>query len=91
MKTNTILLISILTVFNLTAQDFTGQWNGLLKMRETQLRVVFHVTKTDDGFSATMDSPDQGVKGIPVTNTSVDNSKIKFEIANPAERKSDCH
>jgi uncharacterized protein len=83
MRTITIFLISILTIFNLTSQDFTGQWNGLLKVRETQLKVVFHVTKTDDGFSATMDSPDQGVKGIHVAKTTVDNSNIKFEIANP--------
>lgn len=82
MKTIAILLISIVTVFNLIAQDFTGQWNGLLKVRETKLRVVFHVTKTDDDFSTTMDSPDQGVKGIPVTKTTVENQIIKFEVAN---------
>lgn len=82
MKTIAILLISILTGFNLIAQDFTGQWNGLLKVRETKLRVVFHVTKTDDGFSTTMDSPDQGVKGIPVTKTTVENQIIRFEVAN---------
>lgn len=54
MRTIIIVLISIFTVFNLTAQDFTGQWNGLLQLREKQLTVVFHVTKTDDGFNATI-------------------------------------
>ncbi len=81
MKIITISLISIVTVFNLIAQDFTGQWNGLLKIREAQISVVFHVTKTDDGFISTMDSPDQGVKGFPVSKTTVDNMKIKLEVA----------
>ncbi|MEZ4892758.1 MAG: hypothetical protein R2778_07045 [Saprospiraceae bacterium] len=33
--------------------------------------VIFNVTKTDDGYTSTMDSPDQGAKGIPVTNTTL--------------------
>ncbi|GHT11493.1 alpha/beta hydrolase [Bacteroidia bacterium] len=54
------------------AQDITGQWNGVLKVQGTQLRLVFHITKTDAGYSATLDSPDQGVKGIPTTSTTVE-------------------
>ena len=82
MKTISILLIAFLTSFTLTAQDITGQWNGVLNVQGTQLRLVFNVTKSDNGYSATMDSPDQGATGIPVTNTTFENSKIKFEIAN---------
>ena len=82
MRTISILLIAFITSFSLTAQDITGQWNGVLKVQGTQLRLVFNVTKTNNGFSSTMDSPDQGAKGIPVTNTTFANSKIKFEVAN---------
>lgn len=82
MRTFSILLIAYITSFSLTAQDITGQWNGVLKVQGTQLRLVFNVTKTNNGFSSTMDSPDQGAKGIPVTNTTFANSKIKFEVAN---------
>lgn len=82
MKTISILLFTFLTYFSATAQEITGQWNGVLKAPQTQLRLVFNVTKTNNGFSATMDSPDQGAKGIPVTNTTFENSKIKFEITN---------
>jgi pimeloyl-ACP methyl ester carboxylesterase len=76
-----ILLIAFFSCFSLAAQDITGQWNGILKVQGIQLRLVFNVSKQDGGFSTTMDSPDQGAKGIPVTNTTVENSKVKFQIA----------
>ena len=82
MKALSILLITLLSSFLVTAQDITGQWNGVLKVQGIQLRVVFNITKTDTGFTSTMDSPDQGAKGIAVTNTTFDNSKIKFEVTN---------
>ncbi len=82
MKTISILLISVLISFSLSAQDITGQWNGVLKVQGTQLRLVFNVSKSANGYSSTMDSPDQGAKDIPVTNTTFENSKIKFEITN---------
>jgi hypothetical protein len=82
MKNFIILLVTLLATLTSTAQDITGQWNGVLKVQGTQLRVVFNVTQTDNGFSSTMDSPDQGAKGIPVTNTIFENPKIKFEITN---------
>ncbi|HVA98296.1 MAG TPA: alpha/beta hydrolase, partial [Bacteroidia bacterium] len=53
-----------------------------LKIQGIQLRIVFHISKTDNGFTATMDSPDQKVKGIPVTTTTFENSKLKLEITN---------
>lgn len=77
-----LVLIAILASIAVTAQDITGQWNSVLKVQGTQFRLVFNVSKTDDGYSATMDSPDQNAKGIPVTKTTFENSKIKFDIAN---------
>ena len=77
MKTFSIILISILTSITLSAQDITGQWNGALKVQGTQLRLVFNVTKTDNAISSTMDSPDQGAKGIPTTTTSFENYNCK--------------
>lgn len=68
-----------LTVFG---QDITGQWNELLKVQGTQLRVVYNINETDDGYNSTMDSPDQGAKGIPVTSTSFKNSTLKLVVSN---------
>ena len=82
MKTISLLLITLLASLTLTAQDITGQWNGVLNVQGTQLRLVFNVTKTDTGYSSKMDSPDQGATGIPVTTTTFENPTIKFEVVN---------
>lgn len=80
MRSISVLLFTLLLSHTLSAQDITGQWNGVLKVQGMQLRVVFNVTKSDNKYISTMDSPDQGAKDIPVTNTTFENSKIKFEI-----------
>lgn len=79
-----ILLIFIASFLSLSiySQDITGQWNGLLKVQGIQLRLIFHVTQTETGYSAVMDSPDQGANGIPVQTTSFENSIVKFELPN---------
>ena len=82
MKTFLILLIALFTSIRLTAQDISGQWNGALKVQGTQLRLVFNITKTGSGISSTMDSPDQGAKGIPTTTTNFENSILKITIEN---------
>jgi dienelactone hydrolase len=82
MKTIPLLIFALFISIVSYGQVITGQWNGILKVQGIQLRIVFNVAKIDKGFSTTMDSPDQGAKGIPVTNTTFENPKIKFEIAN---------
>ena len=72
----------IFSTLSLNAQQVTGQWNGLLEVQGMKLRLVFNVTKTDSGYTSTMDSPDQGAKNIPVTKTTFEDPKIKFEIKN---------
>ena len=82
MRIFAILLISLLSSIPLSSQDITGQWHGVLKVQGTQLRLVFNVSKTGTGISSTMDSPDQGAKGIPTTTTSFENSILKITLAN---------
>lgn len=64
----------------MSAQEISGKWNGMLKIQGIQLRIVMNITKTDTGYVSTMDSPDQGAKGIPVTETTFENSVLKFSI-----------
>ncbi|WP_281322457.1 alpha/beta hydrolase family protein [Flavobacterium aestivum] len=82
MKKAVFFLIAILTSFIMVGQEITGQWNGVLKVPGSQLRVVFNITKAENGYSSTLDSPDQGAKGIPFTKTSFENSILKLEIPN---------
>lgn len=82
MKALSLVLIACLFTLSSFAQEITGQWNGALKVTGVQLRLVFNVKKTESGFSATMDSPDQGAFGIPVTSTSFENNTLKIVITN---------
>jgi len=77
--TTLILILLSTTIF---AQDISGTWNGLLKVQGIELKLVFNITKEGDTYTAKMDSPDQGVKDIPVTTTSFDGSTIKLSVKN---------
>lgn len=52
-----------------SAMPQVGDWEGVLDVGVAKMRIVFHI-KNDDtkGLTATMDSPDQGATGIPVTS-----------------------
>ncbi|CAN1571840.1 MhpC Predicted hydrolases or acyltransferases (alpha/beta hydrolase superfamily) [Flavobacteriaceae bacterium] len=80
MKKTAFFTIAFLVIFNAFGQEITGQWNGILKVPGGQLRVVFNISKTENGYTTTMDSPDQGAKGIPVTTTHFENSVLKLQI-----------
>lgn len=82
MKKIKLLLFTNIFCLTIFGQDITGQWNGVLKIQGTQLRLAFTITKTDNGVTSTMDSPDQGVKGISTTATSFENSILKITITN---------
>ena len=77
-----ILLFQFIVLLSLTAfaQDIIGTWNGILKVQSTQLRLAFNISKTDTGFSSTMDSPDQKATGIPITTTTYENNTLILAI-----------
>ncbi|MBN2466139.1 alpha/beta fold hydrolase, partial [candidate division WOR-3 bacterium] len=63
------------------AKDVAGMWQGTLKVPGAELRVVFHLSKAEDGrLSATLDSPDQGATGIQVDDCSFSNGKLKLTV-----------
>jgi fermentation-respiration switch protein FrsA (DUF1100 family) len=82
MKTILFLLFAFLISCSMDAQDITGQWSGILKVPGKQLGIVFHISKNGTGYSSTMDSPDQGAKGIPTTSTYFENSTLKITAPN---------
>jgi len=86
MRQIALVFFVAMAAFRLFAQDITGQWNGLLKVQGSQLRVVFNVNKTDTGYICNMDSPDQGVKGFPASKTTFENTVLRIEFAAGAIR-----
>lgn len=75
-----LIIITTLISFVMNGQEITGQWNGLLKVPGTQLRIVFHLDKAEMGYTATMDSPDQKAAGIPMEKAVFENSVLKLEM-----------
>jgi uncharacterized protein len=59
--------------------DIDGAWMGSLDTGAVKLRVVFHIVNTEDGLTATLDSPDQGAKGIPTTSVTRNGANLAIE------------
>lgn len=76
-----LCLISLL-VSNLKAQDITGNWNGVLDVMGTQITLVFHIQETENSYTATFDSPDQGAMGIPFTTVEYADGTLTLRAAN---------
>jgi uncharacterized protein len=60
--------------------DIDGAWMGALDLGGVKLRMVFHITNTADGLTATADSPDQNATGMPVTAVMRNGSSLKLEM-----------
>lgn len=73
MNNKSVCILALL--ISLVSHAQTGTWSGKLDVQGNSLSLVFHL----DGDSPTMDSPDQGVKGIPVQVESV-SGMIKVRI-----------
>jgi fermentation-respiration switch protein FrsA (DUF1100 family) len=84
MKIFLVFIFTVLTAASGVAQGFQGAWNGTLNAGGAKLRLVFHIEEKGGVYTATMDSPDQGAKGIPVTSVEVKNNTISLKVSNIA-------
>lgn len=63
------------------AQEIRGDWQGTLAAGTVEIRLVLHLTPNEQGgFTATLDSPDQGAIGIGVTAVRLEESTLQFEV-----------
>lgn len=76
-----LLFLFLITATISFAQDITGEWNGLIQLPGKQLTVIFKISKLGEGYSATLDSPDQKVTGVQVTATTFISPVLKLSIA----------
>ena len=70
----TFLVGLVLSAYVAGAQ--TGVWSGKLDIQGAKLSLVFHL----DGDNPTVDSPDQGVKGIPIQIERKASSRIFIKV-----------
>ena len=74
MKVIIIIGMLLAAVFSAGAQ--TGTWSGKLEVQGTKISLVFHL----DEENPTMDSPDQGAKGIPIEVTRMATGSITIKV-----------
>ena len=67
-------------IFAQSTHDISGIWEGKLHAN-VDIRIVFHFAKDSTGhWTATMDSPDQGVKGIPCGAVSLGGDSLSVQM-----------
>jgi pimeloyl-ACP methyl ester carboxylesterase len=63
------------------APKLEGFWLGPLKSAKGDVRLGFSVFNRDGKLAGTLDSVDQGQRGIPFSSVSYQDGKVRFEIA----------
>ncbi|HZK03236.1 MAG TPA: alpha/beta hydrolase [Bacteroidaceae bacterium] len=76
-----ITLATLLFICSITfTQNLSGEWAGNLNIGPHSLRLIFHLSETPDGYSATMDSPDQNANGIVMSHITIDGDSLTIEL-----------
>jgi len=71
-----IISAALLFSIALFSHAQTGTWSGKLDVQGTKIALVFHL----DEENPTMDSPDQGAKGIPIEVTRTATGSITIKV-----------
>lgn len=59
-------LITLASMLSGSAQGLLGDWEGMIKTDAFNLPINIHLQREGGGYKLLMDSPAQGVKGVPV-------------------------
>ena len=81
------IIILLLTLIALTGQAqvnsttaLLGAWSGKLKVGAMSLTLVLHLEQADGYVIVTLDSPDQGAKGIPAFKEFLSDDSVAVKI-----------
>lgn len=80
MKTLLFLLFILVSTYSFP-QDIIGDWYGKLSLPGMDMRIIFHITKLEDEYQSTLDSPDQGAFGIKTNSTIFNGQHLIIDIA----------
>lgn len=76
-----ISMLGFAQVVNI-APALIGSWNGKLKVGAKSLTLVFHFEQADGYVVCTVDSPDQGAKGLGVYKEYLSEDSVSLKMAN---------
>ena len=57
-----------------------GDWTGGISINGGVLHLAIHIAKTDDGYQGTLDSIDQGARGIPITSVALTGTSLTLKV-----------
>lgn len=85
MKQIALFLFAFICLIPLTSQektlpDISGKWTGSLLIQNSKLKLVFNFTRHENAVSVTIDSPDQGAKGIPAKDVIFRNDSVIVDV-----------
>jgi pimeloyl-ACP methyl ester carboxylesterase len=61
-------------------EEVSGSWLGSLDLGSMSMRLIFNISLEEEGaFKATMDSPDQGAKGVLMGKVSVEGDSLRID------------
>ena len=84
MKRVSTIFVLLLAVVALHSQDIIGTWNGSFTVEGPEgpvtLRIVFHIDAADEGFTSTLDSPDQNAYDIATDATTFADKELSIKI-----------
>ena len=80
-------LFSLLAFVALTCQAqvqpttaLLGSWSGKLNVGNMSLTIVLHLEQADGSVKASLDSPDQGAKGIPANHEYLSDDSVAVKV-----------
>ena len=74
-------LILLFLAISSFAQTIIGTWYGVLKVQGTAIHLIFHLAKNDTAYTSTMDSPDQGAKGLAANKTDFTGNQLTIDLS----------
>ena len=77
MKRIVMMSISLLLSMTYTFAQIAGDWKGKLEVQGTSLILIFHIVNENGQLSGSLDVPDQGAMGLPLSDITFDNNVFK--------------
>lgn len=77
----TVFLIALTVGAQTSQANVAGNWLGTLELGASKLRLVLKISKSANGYSAKLDSLDQGATDLMIDSIVLDGSKLTFSGA----------
>jgi hypothetical protein len=76
-----VLLLFAIAIAAPAASTMSGDWDAVITVKETNLRLALHVVESGKGLKATFDSIDQQAIGLLVDRIELKGRQLEFEMS----------